>query len=357
MKKNLPVSVEESKALIGISRELHKSNMFPNVKSPAGAFAVVQVGAELGLGPMTSLMNINIIKGKPTLSAQLMLAEMVRAGYEYVILEETAEVCSIRFSHPKKEEPYIAKFTIEEAKKMGLVRPSSAWTTTPSDMLFARAVSRGKRRYAPEIGLGFYTTEEVRDPDFPTPVTENSRQEEDDDIIEVNPETGEIIEKDVWDEMGPGKETEPEKEPDEAEPEPQEAETAEIPEQGNRLINGKEVITDNQRKALLARLHQAKIDEMLFKAWLESQGFMVGYGYFSWKGIRMSVGKRLLDDEGFDAALDMFKGWLLDTKIKCPQKDDAPVVLKTCEKICDNRKGCPAVEDFLNGFKKKDIPT
>ena len=57
------------------------------------------------------------------------------------------------------------KDALEEAKKAGLVRSGGAWEHYPSDMLFARALTRGARRFAPDafLGMPIYTVGETGD--------------------------------------------------------------------------------------------------------------------------------------------------------------------------------------------------
>ena len=57
----------------------------------------------------------------------------------------------------------IERFTIEEAKRAGLIKADSAWLSYPSDLLFARAITRAQRRFAPDVfGQAVYTEEELR---------------------------------------------------------------------------------------------------------------------------------------------------------------------------------------------------
>jgi hypothetical protein len=54
---------------------LRKSGFLPAaIKTDAQAVAIIQAGRELGLGVMEALRSINVIQGKPTLSAELMAA-------------------------------------------------------------------------------------------------------------------------------------------------------------------------------------------------------------------------------------------------------------------------------------------
>jgi hypothetical protein len=55
-----------------------------------------------------------------------------------------------------------SSFTIQEAQEAGLLGKDN-WKKYPSDMLFARAISRGAKRFAPGIfgGTAVYTADEM----------------------------------------------------------------------------------------------------------------------------------------------------------------------------------------------------
>ncbi|MHC4413619.1 MAG: hypothetical protein ACYSW6_11745 [Planctomycetota bacterium] len=144
---------------------LHKSGFFPDVKSQAQAIVKVMAGAELGVPPFASMTGINIIKGKPTLGANV-LATLVKNDprYDYKVVSKPAndhQVCLLDW-YENGEKVGQSTFTIEEAKTAGLLAKDN-WKKYPSDMLFARAISRGVRRYAPGVfsGSPVYTPDEM----------------------------------------------------------------------------------------------------------------------------------------------------------------------------------------------------
>ena len=60
-------------------------------------------------------------------------------------------------SSPESGKP----ITMEDAKRAGLLGKTS-WQRYPEDMLFARALSRGARRFCPDaLGGAIYTPEEL----------------------------------------------------------------------------------------------------------------------------------------------------------------------------------------------------
>lgn len=147
------------------------SGMFADLKIEAQAIVKVMVGKELGLSPFASINGIHMVMGKPTLGANLMATMIANhPAYNYRILKATNEICEIEFYESKNK---IANkntavgsvsFTIQEATEAGLLaKKDSIWLKYPSDMLFARAISRGARRFAPGIfgGAVVYTPEEM----------------------------------------------------------------------------------------------------------------------------------------------------------------------------------------------------
>lgn len=150
--------VAESLALMRVAEGLYNSGLFPNAKSPAGAFAIVQYGHELGIPPMVSLQNINIVSGKPCVNGQIMLSKAISAGVTYEVLSETLEGCSIRFK--RGETTYTATFDKADATAAGLLGKDN-WRKFPKDMYFWRAVAKGVRRIAPESIMGLYLPDEI----------------------------------------------------------------------------------------------------------------------------------------------------------------------------------------------------
>lgn len=141
---------------------LQKSGYFRDVTSEAQAVVKVMAGAELGLPPFASMSGIHIIQGKPVLGSNIM-ATLVKNDprYDYRIDKCDNSKCVISWyenGHKVGE----SSFTSDEAQKIGLMSKDN-WKNYTSDMLFARAISRGARRYAPGIfgGSPVYTPDEM----------------------------------------------------------------------------------------------------------------------------------------------------------------------------------------------------
>ena len=141
---------------------LQKSGYFKDVTSEAQAIVKVMAGAELGLPPFASMTGIHIIQGKPALGSNV-IATLIDNDhrYDYKIKKHDAKECIIDF-YRNGELHGTSTFTMDEATTAGLTNNPS-WKKFPSDMLFARAITRGARRFAPGIfgGSPIYTPEEL----------------------------------------------------------------------------------------------------------------------------------------------------------------------------------------------------
>jgi hypothetical protein len=130
------------------------SGFFSDIKDASQAVVKIMYGGELGLSPITSLMSIHIIKGKPELSTNL-LATLVKKSerYDYRVKTLNDQECVIEFTQDGKFLGESA-FSMNDAKRASLVNPGSGWTKFPKAMLFARAISQGVRTYTPDVSSG-----------------------------------------------------------------------------------------------------------------------------------------------------------------------------------------------------------
>jgi len=143
-----------------------KSGMFSDIKSAAQAVVKIAAGRELGLSPIFSMQNINLIRDRLTTSANTMAMLVKKSGrYNYRITEHTDDACAIDFYEIDDGKWVLvggSKFTIDDAKRADLVKPGGGWVKYPRAMLFSRAISQGARIYAPDAIGGIYTDEEIR---------------------------------------------------------------------------------------------------------------------------------------------------------------------------------------------------
>ncbi len=142
------------------------SGMLPDtINTPQKAFAIAQKGRELGIAPMEAFSSISIIKGKPTLSAELMMALIYKNCPQAIInFEELSdERCIIEAQRDNKHKPTKISFSIDDAKRAGLDGQYS-WKKYTRALLRSRAVSEMARAIFPDALVGCsYTAEELGD--------------------------------------------------------------------------------------------------------------------------------------------------------------------------------------------------
>jgi hypothetical protein len=142
---------------------LAASGYFTDARGAAQAAVKVMAGQELGFGPIASMTGIYIVKGRVTLSANLMAAAIKRQRprYDYRVREHTAEFCSIEFLQDG-EHLGESTYSMQDAQAAGLAS-SETWKKHPRNMLFARALSNGAKWYCPDVfgGGPIYTPDEL----------------------------------------------------------------------------------------------------------------------------------------------------------------------------------------------------
>jgi len=129
----------------------------------ASGTAAVLYGGPLGLNPLQSLANIHVVKGKPGLPAELMVALVRSHGHEVGIEDLTDHRCRVWGRRAGEEQVHRAEFTIDRAKKAGYTSQNAKYGTDPQAMLYARAASILCRQMAPEVLKGLSTVEEIGD--------------------------------------------------------------------------------------------------------------------------------------------------------------------------------------------------
>lgn len=149
-----------------------KSGMFADTSDMSQAMVKIMAGQELGLAPFAAMNGINIIKGRPSMSANLIASAVKKhPKYDYRVITNTDVHCEIEwFEYVDGKRESIGKnaFTNEMAKNAGL--HGDNWNKYPAAMLFARAISAGYKMYAPDVFMvSVYTEDElVNDGYIPT---------------------------------------------------------------------------------------------------------------------------------------------------------------------------------------------
>lgn len=149
----------EAKNLIG-------SGFLPaHIKTEAQFLAIALKGQEVGLPPMQSISQINMIQGKPTMSAEAMLALVFKnlPGCDIVYTQLDNTKCTMKARRSANSEYSLFSFTIEDAKVAQLTSKDN-WKKYPRAMLKARCISEMCRSLFPDCIAGIsYTPDELED--------------------------------------------------------------------------------------------------------------------------------------------------------------------------------------------------
>jgi len=130
---------------------------------PANCLIAMQWGAELGLKPLQALQNIAVINGRAALWGDAVLA-LVRNSPVCEFVEEwdaneTAH-CKVK---RKGEKETLVTFSMEDAKKAGLVGKQGPWTQYPKRMRQMRARAFALRDVFTDVLRGMAIAEEIMD--------------------------------------------------------------------------------------------------------------------------------------------------------------------------------------------------
>jgi hypothetical protein len=143
----------------GIVAPIYRNN-------PGACLSLLMMAQALDIPRATALEGLwwNTTIGKGALHAQLMAGLLHRAGYTFTVTEETDQRVAMTFYHTvngRRRRLGDTEWTILEAIGACLTWREQ-WQHHPKDMLWARCLMRGARRYASHVGTGLaYTHEEL----------------------------------------------------------------------------------------------------------------------------------------------------------------------------------------------------
>lgn len=130
---------------------------------PADIMLAVGLGRSMGLSPAESLYRISVIKGKPTASAELIAANVRKAGHRLRVSgDDTTATCTIiRADDPDYE--FTITRDLDWAQRMGLANNDN-YRKQAGTMLQWRAITACARLACPEALYGVaYSPDEMGD--------------------------------------------------------------------------------------------------------------------------------------------------------------------------------------------------
>lgn len=130
--------------------------------SPQEIFTLFLVAEDLGLPRSVVLSKgINLIQGSVELSARVMNMLIRKHGHSLKVLALNDGKCTIWGKRKDTGEEHTVSYTIEDARKANLMKAGGAWFKNPSDMCFARAISRLARQLFPDAIGNCYIEGEI----------------------------------------------------------------------------------------------------------------------------------------------------------------------------------------------------
>jgi len=122
-----------------VAPSMHQSRLF-GVTNPEQACVIMLKGFELGLGLAASFEFVQVVMGKPALSPKGALALIHRSGeLAGMKIEDKPDSCTVTMKRKGGFE-YTLTYTLEDAKRAGLVKPGSAWEAYGPNMLRWRCI-------------------------------------------------------------------------------------------------------------------------------------------------------------------------------------------------------------------------
>jgi len=168
---NYLTELQQTKSLCDL---LIKTPHYANM-GPEGIFAIVETAKALDIDPRQALGGgLYFVKGRVEMSSRMMGA-LIRAQRHSITRDSKSDdtICILHGKRSDTKDCWTESFSMEEAKKAGLLEHFSPWITFPRDMLYARALSRLARQLFPDIIGNCYVQGEIAEdpniPDAPAP--------------------------------------------------------------------------------------------------------------------------------------------------------------------------------------------
>lgn len=138
---NLPSTIQ---AMAAEAEILVASGLLPDsVDTWQKAVAIMSQGREFGWGTWASFRNINIIKGRPTISAAGLagIIQQYHGDNALVPVETTGDHATYKYKRREWAEYQVFTFTLDMARQAGLLGKGGPWQQYPAAMLRSRCIS------------------------------------------------------------------------------------------------------------------------------------------------------------------------------------------------------------------------
>ncbi len=155
--------VDQPLTLKALQNMLAGSTLPDRYEYVGDAIATIKVGAEIGLPPMTSLMELYVVNGSVGMSGKAMQSLVMRAGHMIVMTEMSETRGAVKAMRRDNLTGQLLnagefEFTIEDAERAGLAGKNT-YESYPKDMLLWKAVARAVRFVFPDVIMGYLPSE------------------------------------------------------------------------------------------------------------------------------------------------------------------------------------------------------
>lgn len=152
---------------IDYAKTVAVSSLLPQAyrQHPENVLVAIGLGQAMGLSPVESLYRIDVIQGKPTASAELIAANVRKAGHKLRLRVDEQNVSATCVIIRADDPDYEHTVTRDKAwaQQMGLLNKDN-YKKQPATMLGWRAITACARQACPEALYGVvYTSDEMSD--------------------------------------------------------------------------------------------------------------------------------------------------------------------------------------------------
>ncbi len=151
-----------------------------------GIFAIIQMARAVGADPMQCLNGgMYPIDGKVEMESKLMMALIRQKGHSITKDKKSDNnICILHGKRVDNGDGWSESFSVEDAKKAGLLSRGGVWSKYTRDMLFNRALSRLARCLFSDVIKGCYVLGEISEaPSLNSKVNESEQNQFETEII------------------------------------------------------------------------------------------------------------------------------------------------------------------------------
>jgi hypothetical protein len=149
---------------------------------PEGLYAIVQKAKVMGISPLDALNGgMFCVNGKVEMSSQMMNRLIRSKGHSVTQVADRCNktICTLKGRRADNGDEWTVSWSIDDARKAGLVKGNGPWEKFPEAMCFARALSMLARQLFPDVIVDTYVEGEISDaPGLFSPVNISISDEE-----------------------------------------------------------------------------------------------------------------------------------------------------------------------------------